>query len=326
MHNNIKYLFITLSVSVLLVISGINCNRDDTKGAEYSPIEFFDTCIAFDYDVQLLSFGHRPNAGYSLEHLYDTTLKYDRDGVILIDWEGRYYYHPVAMCHKAYTIIAAYHFEQDTAWLRLAEKYAHRLVREAMEYDGALYFPYHFDYRVHKRKDALLTAPWFSGMAQGEALGVMTRLFDETGDSVYLEFAHKTFKSMLRLKGEAEPWTSFVDERGCYWIEEYPTYPPSMTLNGFITAIFGVYDYYQATKSDTAARVLKDCFNTVKNYIPLFRRPGKVSYYDLTFRHYDAAYHRFHINQLRHLQRMSGDDFFGKWADSLEADYDGEKE
>ncbi|MFZ5979331.1 MAG: D-glucuronyl C5-epimerase family protein, partial [Candidatus Zixiibacteriota bacterium] len=222
-------------------------------------------------------------------------------------------------------LIAAYHYERDTAYLDQAEKYARCLVREAMVFDDALYYPYRFDYRVHKREDAFLAAPWFSGMAQGEALGVMTRLFDETGDSAYLDYANRTFKSMLRVKDEAEPWTSLVDERGCYWIEEYPTTPPSLTLNGFIAAVFGVYDYYETTRNDAAARVLEDCFSTVKNYIPLFRRKGKVSFYDLTFRHYDAVYHQYHINQLRHLENMSGDSFFGDWADSLKADYDEDK-
>lgn len=318
---------IVLSILIfLLVIPGVKCSRKDTKGTDNSVIDLPETCVSDDYEIQPLSFGFKPNVGYSLEALRDTTLIYDDEGVLLVDWKGQLCYHPVAMCNKAFAVIGAYHYEKDTVWLHLAERYADRLVKEAMEYDGALYYPYRFDYRVHAREDAQLTAPWFSGMAQGLALGIMTRLFDETGDSTFLEYAHKTFKSMLRLKGEAEPWTSFVDDCGCYWIEEYPTDPPSMTLNGFIAAAFGVYDYYQTTGSDTAARVLKDCFNTVKNYIPVFRRPGDISLYGLTFRHFDAGYHKYHINQLEHLERMSGDSFFGDWADSLKADYSGEEE
>jgi len=127
---------------------------------------------------------------------------------------------------------------------------------------------------------------------------------------------------MLRPRGEYTPWTVFYDTPGCFWIEEYVTEPiPSMTLNGFIFGIYGLYDYWQMTGNADADRLIQEAISTVRNYIPSYRRPGNPSFYGLTFHHYDANYHKLHIRQLRQLTRFTGDPFFESWADTLESDY-----
>ena len=209
----------------------------------------------------------------------------------------------------------------DTIYLERLKRYAHRMMTEADEFDGAVYFPYRFDYHVNQQEEGLLPAPWYSGMAQGEALGVMVRTFLITGDSTYLEYAHQVFKTFLRPRDTGTPWTVFIDSVGCYWIEEYPVWPPSMTLNGFIYALYGVYEYYQLTKSERAGEVLNAGLSTVRNYIPFYRRVGKPSFYGLRFGHYAWDYHLRHIKQLRHLEKITGDSFFGRWADTLEVDF-----
>jgi hypothetical protein len=115
---------------------------------------------------------------------------------------------------------------------------------------------------------------------------------------------------------------AFNDSLGCFWIEEYPTSPqPSMTLNGFIFGIFGLYDYYELTGDSTAHDLLERALGTVKNYIASYRRPGKASFYGLTFHRYSGYYHMAHIAQLRKLAAISGDPFFSRWADTLNGDY-----
>jgi len=316
-----KILLLTLAGFLTLLFYSCGSDEIDEKGSDDRPLVFFDTCIAYDFEIQPLEFEQLPNLSYSLEAFNDTTVPRDWQGVILYERNNRYYYHPVALCQRAYALLGAYHYLKDTVYLNRAEIYVRRLMTEAVILDSAAFYPYHFDYKVHKRNDAYLPAPWFSGMAQGQVLGVLARIYRVTGDSDYLDFAHKTFRSLQSLKGESEPWVSFIDERGCFWIEEYPVDPPSMTLNGFIAAVFGLYDYYRLTESEAAGLMLRDCFNTVKNYIPLYRRPGLPSYYNMRFRHYDAGYHNIHVNQLRHLERMSGDPFFGQWADTLQSDF-----
>jgi len=300
----------------------ISCqNEIDETGHDYGPMATLDSCIPYKFDIVDLPYEKLFNTGFGVNAAIDTSFARDSLGVMVNELNGRSFYHPVNMSHYMFRLLDLYRSTGDSALLQRALKYSDRLVSMAMTFDSAVYFPYWVDYKVHGRDDATLKAPWFSGMAQGELLEVYVRLFAATQDSAYLEFAGKIFNSFLRLRGEATPWTVFVDSAGCYWVEEYPTENPSRTLNGFMFAVFGLYEYYQLTHDPRAESVLQKCLSTIKNYLPLFRRAGKPSFYNLGYRRFDAAYHFVHIRQLDYLARISGDRFFADWADSLELDY-----
>jgi len=309
-------------LSLILVIVAAGCGDDVvTKGFDHSPISFPDTCQAFDFSIDSVVYEDLPFTGISEKVASDTAFPMDYEGVPMSQFGLRHYYHPVNLFQRCFALLDIYRRTDNRDYLETAERYINRLWKESMQFDSAAYFPYRRDYYVNQQEEGFLPSPWFSGMAQGEGLGVMTRAFILTGDSTYLDYAHRIFKSFLRLRGEAEPWTVFICDRGCYWVEEYPTAEPSMTLNGFIFAIYGLYDYFQLTKSEEAEEILKRSLSTIKNYLPSFRRPGRPSYYGLTFGHFAADYHRIHIGQLRDLEKFTNDPFFGAWADTLKADY-----
>jgi hypothetical protein len=313
---------LALVAAFALLVFFAGCSRKErTKGHDYRSIEYFDQCVSHQFTIGSLPYEQLPNIGTSVQWLKDTSLLTDVDGVPLAEYKGKHYYHPVGLCHMGYSLLASFRKSNDSTHLALLLKYIDRLIAESDEFDGAVYYPYKIKYKVHGMTEGLLAAPWYSGMAQGEILGLLTRTFEVTQDSTYLDYAHKTFNSFLRIQGEAEPWTVFVDTSGCYWVEEYPVWEPSMTLNGFIFAMYGLYDYYALTRSPEAKRVLSDCLSTVKNYVPLFRRPGKPSFYGLRFRHWSQEYHLIHIAQLRQLYRITLDPFFMDMADSLKVDF-----
>jgi hypothetical protein len=291
------------------------------KGFDRSTIEYFDNCVSYDFVIDSLPYDKGPYSGFSLKYIDDTSFLKDDSGIILFEWQGETYYHPGEICRKASGFAATYSGTGNPKYLELLLKYVNCLLSKSIEIDGAVYFPMHFDYRVNQREEGLLSAPWYSGMTQGVALSVLIRTFLITDDSTYLTYANKVFESFSRLHGESEPWIVLIDSRGCYWIEEYPVWPPSMTLNGFIWAVYGLYEYYLITGNERAAEILKASLSSLKNYIPLFRRPGKPSYYGLRFGHYAGGYHMMHIRQLRFLEKISGDPFFGEWADTLLVDY-----
>jgi len=316
--------FFCLGLAIILILA-IGCGDDDdyAKGFDDPPVIDFDECISYQFEIDSLPYNRLANISFNEEILRDTNYLKDDEGVIMSEINGLYYYHPVAICHRALALGSAYRATDDPFYLDLLLKHVDRLLAESMEYDGAVYFPYRFDYHVNQQEDGLLTAPWFSGMAQGEALSVLVRTFQVTGDSTWLDHAHHVFKSFQRLHGDAEPWTVFVDTQGCYWIEEYPVWEPSMTLNGFIYAVYGLYEYYLLTGSEQAEDVLQASLSTIKNYIPVFRRPGGPSFYGLRFGHYSAQYHMIHISQLKYLYKVTGDSYFLDWADTLYLDYSG---
>ena len=292
------------------------------EGTDPSPIAYPDSCFAYGFDIRELPYEALPDANYDSSDIIQPLEPVDSAGVVYFKWKGEQYYHPVNMCQRALVYLDLFKQTADSSHLYRVEAYINRLVSEAVVFDSALYFPYPFDYNVHKRDDAPLEAPWYSGMAQGQVLSLLTRAFQITGDSTYLELSERVFLTLTRVRGKSEPWVVFIDSLGCYWIEEYPTAPqPSMTLNGFVFAIYGLYDFYMQTRRDDARSLLEKSLGTIKNYIPAYRRPGQASFYGLTFHRYSGRYHMTHIEQLRQLTLMTGDPSFAGWADTLAGDY-----
>lgn len=290
------------------------------KGFDKNPIQYPDSCISYQYEIVSLPYSDLPHTG-SLKIARDTAFTRDNDGVSMVEMNGLLYYHPVDLLNRTLAYLDAFRSSGDSVYLEKARRFLRRLFVESNEIDGALFYPYRFDYHVNQQEEGLLKAPWYSGMAQGLALSALTRMSEITGDSLYLDYCRRTFRSLLRKKGKDMPWVTFRDDTGCLWIDEYPLTPPSRTLNGFIFAIFGLYDFYRLTADSAARQMLQESLSTVKNYLPLFRRPGRPSFYGLRFGHYAANYHALHIRQLQYLYKMTGDSFFREWADTLYHDY-----
>ena len=159
-------------------------------------------------------------------------------------------------------------------------------------------------------------------MAQGVVLAVTIRLYEITGKSQYLTFSHRLFNSFLQLRKSNSPWIARLDSLSYYWIEEYPhDVKPGQTLNGYIAAIMGVYEYYRIT-GDYRAKVVYDAaLTTLKYYLPQYRRENQTSYYCLGhMMPATLSYHNLHIQMMRDLYFVSGDIFFWLMAELFESD------
>ena len=164
-----------------------------------------------------------------------------------------------------------------------------------------------------------LKAPWYSGLAQGQGISLLLRAYRATGTAAYLEAAKKAFGSFL--KSTSEGGITFTDTQGNLWFEEYVVSPPTHILNGFIWALWGVYDYLLATESSAARNLFAQATLTLR---------ANLASYDLGFWSlYEQSgtmlpmiaspfYHRLHVIQLRIMQRISGDEIFGRYADKWE--------
>lgn len=240
---------------------------------------------------------------------------------MLFQYKDSSYYHAVKMADLILKYLHAYKKTGNDEYLSRSEVYADKLISISIEYKNACYLPYGFTINAHGSADHIMEAPWYSGMAQGVALSAMVRLYKITGDEKYLNFAHKLFASFKNYgKGELI-WTVFIDEDGYYWIEEYPGTIPDRVLNGFIFAIFGLYDYYDLTKSKDCKKYLNASLTTIENYIEQFRNPGELGSYCLKHRHIDKTYHFIHIEQLTDLYNITGNDYFLQVAEEFYNDY-----
>ncbi|MBA2254235.1 MAG: hypothetical protein H0W07_03855 [Chloroflexi bacterium] len=243
----------------------------------------------------------------------------DKDGIKLRWWNGRLYYHPVELGLKTMRLLSGYRRTRNVKYLTWAKRYAAKIEEISVRSDGAWFVPYHFYYSTER-----LEPPWYSGMSQGIILAAFVRLYHWTNDPSYLEKAHRLFASFQRSGPSNRPWVSRISVYRYLWIEEYPRNDrDDRVLNGFIFAVYGLYEYWQRTDRRAARRLLEGTLHTLKKWLHVYRVPGGVSYYCLYHKTRHASYHLVHLEQLRFLAAMSGDYFFTRTADLWQADYDG---
>lgn len=231
--------------------------------------------------------------------------------------------HPVAYAQYGISALSEYQSTGETIWLDRALRHAERLDEIHTERDSAWYFPYLFDWTY---PGATLRAPWWSAMAQGEALSLFVRLYEETDDERWRSAADHTWLSLKQPRSAAEPWATMTDG-GLLVFEEYAgNAAPLKVLNGHMFALFGVYDYWRLTGDEEAIAYLDGAATTVLDVLPKIRVPGGISYYcwqDACRRKawQNPTYHEIHSWQLDMLADLTGDARFSDWAADLRSDW-----
>lgn len=156
--------------------------------------------------------------------------------------------------------------------------------------------------------------PWTSGMGQGEMISLCLGAYEVTQDNEFLIIIEKALKGFLvplEDGGFLRNWDK--DE---VWFEEYATSRPSRVLNGFIFALGGVYQVYEASGSDLAFQIFNAGIHTLRNHLSKYDA-GYTSRYNLADWKNEVAkehYHEIHIIQLLWLYRITGDPYFKKYA------------
>lgn len=250
----------------------------------------------------------------------------DATGLALYrDITGEVAPHPIVNAQYAMSALLEWENSGDQIWLDRAIRNAQELIDTHVERDGAWWYQYDWDWTY---LDRTLTAPWWSGMAQGEALTVFSRLAQiQPENAIWREAAARTFDSFLqRGSGNTEPWSTVIDN-GYLWFEEYAgDQPPLLVMNGHVFAIFGLYEYWLLTADERAATYIDGGATAILNSMPLIRAEGEVSYY-CSQREYcrriewqNPTYHPIHMQQLKALGRITGEQQFDQWAALLESD------
>lgn len=171
--------------------------------------------------------------------------------------------------------------------------------------NGSLVWFYPFDVPFYQ-----ISAPWISGMAQGQAISILLWAYHVTGQNRFWDTAHGAWLILKIQVDEGGVLSHFSDGKPI--IEEYPS-PGRLTgvLNGFLFAIFGVYDYASHTEDKLAHDFFLSLVDSLK--ANLFRYDcGYWSYYDLKprLRLASKSYHRLHLEQLNQLYQLTNEEIF----------------
>lgn len=242
---------------------------------------------------------------------------FDDNGVPLLNYHGRIgkQYNPIAIAQYG---LGNYNLYKSTRqgtyhdkFIKMADWMADNIEKNSY---GVHVWNHKFDWEYFQ----ILRAPWYSALAQGAGVSLLVRAFDETKSSKYMDVANKAFQSLL--KEISEGGVVFVDDEGRLWLEEYLVTPSSHVLNGFIWALWGVYDYLKVTKEAQADNLYKNCLKTLEANLHKYDF-GYWSLYDLSENRMRTMaspfYHTLHIVQLDVLYRLTGSktflEYFEKW-------------
>ncbi len=142
-----------------------------------------------------------------------------------------------------------------------------------------------------------------SAMSQGEGISVLVRAYHLTQREEYLEGARRALGPLLAAVQQGG--TCRVCPEGLV-LEEAPQEPHNTILNGWIFALYGLYDYLLAAKARTqdACRVeaaLQASLRALVACLPQFNA-GFWSYYDTSGNLASPFYHQLHIAQFKALE------------------------
>lgn len=232
--------------------------------------------------------------------------------------------HPVAYAQYGISALMEYERTGDDLWLHRAVRQAERLIEMRTIRGEAWWYSYPFAWNYGTRT---LRPPWWSAMAQGQALSLFVRLGQATGAQRWGVAAERTWNSFVQPRTTDGPWSSLI-KNGNLYLEEYAgNQKPLLVLNGQIFAMFGVHDYWRATGDPEAAAVFDGAATTVLAMMLKIRKPGDVSYYcvDTEFcatpSWQNQTYHVIHSWQLDTLAALTGDERFAGWAQTPRDDW-----
>jgi hypothetical protein len=247
---------------------------------------------------------------------------HDAKGVRMFSFNGQIWNHPVFQGAWGLSNVTSYVNTGTQLYLDRAIANAQRNLDRRVESRGAWWYPYDFDL---SRCVKTLQAPWYSAMAQGRLLSLFVRLWEITGDAKWREAADNTLTSLTLGPDAAAPWATWVDDAGYLWLDEYPESPGTRgerVMNGHITAMYGLYDYWAATGDQRAADLFDGAATAVRRYLPNpIRNVRWASNYSLGCLHPHLTYHVIHTGQALELYGVTWAPVFAKDAYLLRSDY-----
>jgi D-glucuronyl C5-epimerase C-terminus len=194
---------------------------------------------------------------------------------------------------------------EDEAWLPVFAEGAAWLAA-AMEEDGGLAYLFAMPHTY------TIGAPWYSAMAQGQTASVFVRAALTLGEDSFAAAAERVVRPMV-----TEGSSIIVETPEGPVLQEYPTQPPSHVLNGWMFALWGLYDVTILAERNghtapEARRAFLDGTAALVRRVDLYDAGLGWSRYDLyphRLTHVASPfYHRLHVALLNATADLTGED------------------
>jgi heparosan-N-sulfate-glucuronate 5-epimerase len=247
----------------------------------------------------------------------DYTGPCDNDGIPLLDYRGSIgrQYNPIAIAQWGLANSNLYFARCDESRRERTRKAANWLVKNLEQNAHGLWvWNHHFDWEYRDT----LKAPWYSGLAQGQGISLLLRAQALSGEEKYLEAARRAFIPLT--KNISKGGVLFAENdlaENDLWIEEYVVNPPTHILNGFIWALWGIFDFAQACGDAIAGQLWHRGVQSLAanlgrydtGYWSLYEQSGTMLKMLAS-----PFYHRLHIVQLQVMATLTGEVKFTEFA------------
>lgn len=258
--------------------------------------------LPYDSAGQYLDRALLPTIGANVGATGAVQIRLDDEGIPLVRYGDIWAHNPVTTAHKGLQEFSRWKVHGSAESLIYATKAGDWLCETQDPATGK--WSYAVDFAVGGM-GVTLTAPWSSAMAQGLAMSLLTRLYHTSSEATYLVHARAACLPLEIDIGEGGLRADFF---GYQFFEEYPTNPPSFTLNGFMFTLLGLFDL--SHYDDTAAHLFATGMKTLIYALP-FYDTKRTSAYHLGHitnpprrLHSSERYHETHIKELMALNSI----------------------
>lgn len=233
----------------------------------------------------------------------NTGRSFDAEGIHLTNGKK----HPVNSCHYA---LYCYDEFKRTGDKRLKNAFLAQVsfLRDSTFYNviDSVMVGYPYNITFHDLK-----APWYSALAQSEAICVLIRYYELTRDETVLPLIHKVMNFMVAPQQQGSGTMSVTPE-GNIWYEEYPnSKQEKQVLNGFMFTILALHDYSKLFPGNKDAEIkLKEAIRTLKESFQFYNTGSWLMYNRGDKRLVANGYMKWQVLETKMLYEVTDDIFF----------------
>jgi len=296
---NKKYLDIV--TVLILLVSGCNSDLNRVDGSlivRYSSISDNALPIDFEKDSNII-----------FDMILNPGVPYVNYGVLGVQKNAVTVSQYALSCYDYYISTGNITYYEkyllQVAWLMNPSNYS--------QIDDYYLYEYNFDWDHYGLK-----SPWYSAMAQGQVVSVLARYYLEVKDVNILKFMKKVLAPLAVERVVDDHGLMVMTPENGIWFEEYPSLEPSLVLNGYIFALFGLLEYSLIVPTDI--KYVKLSENGVASLL------SSLNYYDTgSWSNYDRYgssptkasdfYMDIHVDQLFQLWEITNLELFKTYAE-----------
>lgn len=162
----------------------------------------------------------------------------------------------------------------------------------------------------------IASASRYSAMTQGECVSALVRAWQLTDEASFAEHAKDAL--VLLSRPLENGGTAFLKNDDELFLEEAPAIPRSSILNGWVFALFGLYDFWLAFRDGEALALFRRSLNTLARHLSEYDA-GYWTFYDYNGHLASPFYHDLHIHQMAALAMVDDNPIFAtyynRWLD-----------